>query len=406
MKKIVIFVTLALVLAFAAPVFANPFTDVPADHWAYDAISKLAADGIINGNTDGTFTGNKAMTRYQMATIVAKAMAASEANADKVSAEDQAALDKLATEFSAELNTLGVRVTALENKVGNVKFTGDARVRYTDNEVGSTSTQARVRLTATGMVNDNFTVQGRLTTGDYNLNTSANSATNVAFDRLLVKYDGKIADIVAGRQGATLGKATLLDDKNLDGVTLTAPIGKYTVTAMSGRVFDADEAKTELNAVQFDGVKLFDKVSLGAAYAKTDVKVGTDNYDAVSVYGDYALNNKIGFFGEFVKSNADDNNKAYYVGTSVKNIVNKTDLAVSYAQVEKDALVDGFNGKYTTHDLYNATGADKNEVVKVSLNHSLAKNTNLYADYTSMKAKGASVEDTATKVETGVQFKF
>ena len=76
-KTLVSALTTALVVGAASTTFAasNPFSDVPADHWAYDAVSQLAADGVIEGYGDSTFQGNKNITRYEMAQMVAKAMA-------------------------------------------------------------------------------------------------------------------------------------------------------------------------------------------------------------------------------------------------------------------------------------------------------------------------------------------
>ena len=48
--------------------------DVPKDHWSYAAIDMLVQDGIIEGNPDGTFEGGRAMSRYEMAAIVARAV--------------------------------------------------------------------------------------------------------------------------------------------------------------------------------------------------------------------------------------------------------------------------------------------------------------------------------------------
>ena len=53
---------------------ADSFSDVPKDHWSYQALDFLAKDGVVEGYADGTFQGNRAMTRYEMASIVAKAM--------------------------------------------------------------------------------------------------------------------------------------------------------------------------------------------------------------------------------------------------------------------------------------------------------------------------------------------
>ena len=70
---------LGVTTAFAA----NPFSDVTPDSWAYQSVSQLANAGIINGYPDGTFKGQKNITRFEMAQMIAKAMA----NQDRVNAE-------------------------------------------------------------------------------------------------------------------------------------------------------------------------------------------------------------------------------------------------------------------------------------------------------------------------------
>ena len=82
-KTLVSALTTALVVGAASTTFAaaNPFSDVPADHWAYDAVSQLAADGVIEGYGDTTFRGNQNITRYEMAQMIAKAMAKSDVSA-------------------------------------------------------------------------------------------------------------------------------------------------------------------------------------------------------------------------------------------------------------------------------------------------------------------------------------
>ena len=111
MKKLVL--VLVLVLAFALPVLANPFVDVPLNHWAYDSVQSLAAKGVIVGFPDGTFGGAKSLTRYEFAEATAKALAFVE-GMDVAAAEDVAILEKLAIEFADELASLGVTVADLE----------------------------------------------------------------------------------------------------------------------------------------------------------------------------------------------------------------------------------------------------------------------------------------------------
>ena len=84
--------------AFAAT--ADSFTDVPKDHWSYQALDYLAKEGVIDGMGDNTFQGGRTMTRYEMASIVAKAMQKGGGTFG-----DQAVLDKLAAEYSGEIDT-------------------------------------------------------------------------------------------------------------------------------------------------------------------------------------------------------------------------------------------------------------------------------------------------------------
>lgn len=77
MKKLLGLSTAAIIMSTAGVVSAasNPFSDVPADSWAYDAVATLSADGVIDGYPDGTYKGGNTMTRFEMAQIVARAMA-------------------------------------------------------------------------------------------------------------------------------------------------------------------------------------------------------------------------------------------------------------------------------------------------------------------------------------------
>ena len=159
---------------------ANPFVDVPSDSWAYKSVVELADAGIIQGVDGQYFQGNRNITRYEAAEMVAKAMA----HMDKASVEQRALINKLADEYADELNNLGVRVSALENRVGNVKLTGDARIRYryqdtyklTDNN-GKVLKDAKGNDKVAGKKNDN--------SWDYRIRVRANAQVN---DRTKVTY--------------------------------------------------------------------------------------------------------------------------------------------------------------------------------------------------------------------------
>lgn len=186
-KSLVAVMTAALALgsvsAFAA---GNPFADVPTDHWAYDAVAQLAADGVVEGYGDTTFKGNKSITRYEMAQMVARAMAKQPA-----SGTDKALIDRLAAEFADELSSLGVRVAALERNADFMKWNGEARFTYEDHRgengagFGNTNTnELKLRLLPTAEVNKNWAVKARL---DANLNTKNDSTANIEAKQIYTK---------------------------------------------------------------------------------------------------------------------------------------------------------------------------------------------------------------------------
>lgn len=103
----------ALMLTTSFVMADNAFSDVTPDDWSYKAVSQLADEGVIDGYPDGTFKGNKNITRYEMGQIVARLMA----KEDTLTADQKATLDKLSTDYAGELDNLGVRVDKLENQV-------------------------------------------------------------------------------------------------------------------------------------------------------------------------------------------------------------------------------------------------------------------------------------------------
>ncbi|QJW45235.1 hypothetical protein HA075_05105 [bacterium BFN5] len=170
MKKSICLLNLVTMLVISSTsVLAAPqqssFSDVPAKHWAYDAITKLAQDGIINGYADGTFRGDRTMTRYEIAEIVANAMTKEE----KANAEDKALINKLAAEFNSELTKLDAKVNKVDQRVtkleDKISFSGSDTVRWVkwDNATapGFTHfkngvTQNNFMLMAAAKVNENI----------------------------------------------------------------------------------------------------------------------------------------------------------------------------------------------------------------------------------------------------------
>mgnify|MGYP000605091050 FL=1 len=236
-KTLVSALTTALVVGAASTTFAaaNPFSDVPADHWAYDAVSQLAADGVIEGYGDTTFRGNQNITRYEMAQMIAKAMAKTD-----VSAADKALIDKLAAEFSDELNNLGVRVSNLERNADNVKWNGQARYRYWsqryENEKGSkdkkNADQMNFRLEPSAEVNNNWHVKARI---DAFTDSSKDTDATVKLVRVWAQGDYKNFQVKLGKLPFySTETAGMLLDNQFSGAQVTFG-NQLKLTAEAGR---------------------------------------------------------------------------------------------------------------------------------------------------------------------------
>ena len=166
-KTLVSALSAALVIGAASTTFAaaNPFSDVPRDHWAYDAVTQLAADGVVEGYGDGTYRGDRNITRYEMAQMVAKAMAK-----DNLSSSDRTLVDRLAAEFADELNNLGVRVSKLEKNADMVKWNGKLEYTYTsertetarDGKTKKNDDNLLFRLEPSAEINSHWHVNARL----------------------------------------------------------------------------------------------------------------------------------------------------------------------------------------------------------------------------------------------------
>lgn len=145
---------------------ANPFTDVSSDDWAYQAVASLSDQGVIDGYPDGTFRGDKHVTRYEIAQIVARLMA----KEDTLNASQQETLAKLSSQYANELKDLGVRIAELEKKRGATDLITELRVqsidRYDDVFKGKKHNEisTRVRLNTITPVNDRVHLYGQIET--------------------------------------------------------------------------------------------------------------------------------------------------------------------------------------------------------------------------------------------------
>ncbi|WP_278673476.1 S-layer homology domain-containing protein [Acidaminococcus fermentans] len=237
MKKSLVF-AMAMALGVSATAFAaNPFSDLPAGHWAYGAVAKLAAAGVVDGYPDGTFKGDKTMTRYEMAQIVAKALAKGAIGAD----------DKLVSEFADELDNLGVRVAKLEKNADNVKITGNFRFHHraasggrvkaaNDEGVADRSdTKLRSRLFFTGEVNDNWHYVGMLQNMQNLEGKNESGDSDTEFQRAYLTGNIGVVDITAGRFNDFIADGNVFDDR-ADAVRAGVKFGQGYFSAAWGKL--------------------------------------------------------------------------------------------------------------------------------------------------------------------------
>ena len=345
---------------------ANPFVDVPSDSWAYKSVVELADAGIIQGVDGQYFQGNRNITRYEAAEMVAKAMA----HMDKASVEQRALINKLADEYADELNNLGVRVSALENRVGNVKLTGDARIRYIHQSEGDKITSDkinnvygenkngdkvvnkatkndnswsyRVRVRANAQVNDRTKVTYGISSDNKNFadNKAATDEPNDIYTDLAnidYNFGGNNWDLLVGRYNYKMGgdrSYGFLFGDTFDGAQLKYQNDKFAATAGYGKFKAGDIAGTE----DMDGVKTgYGELegffgggrtagsAIGVYYndftvAGSDAKeVARDSFafdDAWGAYGSLNLGkwNLLANYEKYNSTNSSDNDPEVWVG--------------------------------------------------------------------------------------------
>ena len=414
---------------------ANPFVDVPTDSWAYKSVVELADSGIIQG-VDGThFEGGRNITRYEAAEIVAKAMA----HMDKASVEQRALINKLADEYADELNSLGVRVSALENKVGNVKLSGDARIRFQNQDKGvrnpegvknDNSFDYQVNLVAEAQVNDRTKVTYGLTTDDVSFgdNTAASDSSVNPYTSLAnVEYQaGSHVTLLAGRYDYQIGNGLGLQySDTFDGAQATFTSGNVSLTGGYGKFKkDSDFEDNNMQNLKAGYASLdgtFGNVGAGVYYTQFNhsgsSEVGPDSPTTLAaanldnIFGGYLSLNfgeKWNLLGDYQKVSKDKETstdqdadlwgaKLTY-GAADQEVKGSWDAWVEYIESDPNALY-GSTGSWRSGDLI-----DNVKSWGVGVDYTLGKNVVL----TVAQSFGSEAKDGSNDPEelTDVELNF
>ena len=409
MKKILAIAAVAALTAGVSAYAANPFSDVSTDDWAYQAVSDLSDQGVVEGYPDGTFKGERNITRYELAQIIARLMA----KEDQLNAEQRATLDKLAGEYADELANLGVRVSNLEKKVGNLYWSGDARMRYQDlgkDQDGKSqeSWNGRMRINVKGQVNDSTYVQGRFL-NEMNFKDSKSSYTSM--DQLYVNHNfGKDVSVRLGRQPIAFGNQTgwlYNANEGYDGAQVAYNNGKLSLTTGFGQ-FNKSNLKNEAleaygdvygfnkddsnradfyfarGAYDFDFAKLgVDYISFQDKVAETETKAFKPELLGVNLNIPVQQFNVFGEYWKNTTAPSDTEDSAWNAGLSYGAANWKKpgtwDLSVAYNKVG-NAVYFGGTGLQTSALGY-LTDAKKVTYWNALANVTLQKNVQLHAEY-------------------------
>ena len=399
MKKFLAAVAMIAALAMAAPAMAaptNPFMDVPQGHWAYDAVALLASRGIVSGYPDGAFKGAQPATRYEMASVVARALVT--IDAEKASKQDLELLKKLVMEFKDELDALGVkvdkidkRVAVLEDGIGGWKIRGifrfDAKFAnstdnnkyyYNENGLKNDFEKERFRLFLTKQIDENTYFYAQYRTGSNGSgapegNDGRGDLQNMRWSHLYINtklpYD---VDFRVGRftvdfeddYGLYIDNDAVFGDYRTDGFRAVKKWDNFKATAIIGRngAYDRDDGVSENKAGNMMNYVLdlnytAEKWFLGATGywwqydGESNVDYNAHNYGiyagyhftpAVALKGIYYAQ---GFDEGWGKGNNDDP-KAWKAILDVKQEALKfTSLWVEYSQ--QDNTFEGINDRYS-----------------------------------------------------------
>ena len=390
MKKILAIAAAAALTAGVSAFAANPFSDVTPDDWAYQAVSDLSDQGVVEGYPDGTFKGERNVTRYEIAQIVARLMA----KEDQLNGEQQAALNKLAGEYADELDTLGVRVSNLEKKAGNIYWSGDARMRYQDKALDKDAWTGRMRINVKGQVNDSTYVQGRLTT-NMDFRKAGTDESKTYMDTLFVNHGfGKNVNVKLGRYANNFGDQggwLYGDSNNFDGAEISYSNGKLWLATGFGQFNGSGYANVKTDDAYYArGAYDFGFARLGVDYLtfKGDQNKYRDTFDGELLGANLTVPvGEFRAFGEYWKNTTWENgyDTAWNAGIGYGKLNLKKPgsfaIDVAYNDVDEGIFFGGAGLQTDVLNYLTKTSATNVSFWNVMAGVALQKNVYLHGEY-------------------------
>lgn len=424
-KKLIIGSALALTLSLGAPALAAPttLTDVPKNHWSYDAVTYLVQAGVIEGYGDKTFRGDKTMTRNEMAEVVYKAMLSQ----GKANIAQKALIDKLASEYALEMNkinTMDTRLSAVEQNQSNIKFTGSLlmqqKIKSMTNDpsqVGWSSAQFQFRLNGTAKVDDKTTLGVRLVnvapTKDSFKDSTANYAglsggsggsttTNTTvFDRFFATTKLGIVKATLGRQAMEIDSEDVIVDSaffSYDGAKIAWTSNNVNFDIKHGRL------ARDVRGYAFDGRAgdVAEDIAAGkkATYASAFSNVDVESINVSSKNGKLKWN--VGA-AEFRNWKIGSNLLKYYYGYTGWQFDRKFSVGAEYG---KNQIASEGGRFWTAKAVYGSQALKKKNDQNITFQYwDLQKNA-LYTAYTSIDTVDEGNSHAAKTVDMSYRYAF
>ena len=444
MKKsmLILFSVLLIMSSIGTALAAADFSDVPARHWAYDAVKQLQQEGLFDGYGDGTFGGDKPLTRYEFAVVTARGLQ----NYTRASAQQKVLLDKLSVEFAAELNNIGVRLNKLEKNQPNLKFSGIAEVRYTSQDNNGTVASSvggayRLRLNGVAKVDNNTSLGLRVTSGvtkagtkykyagstftGFGSTSAADDNKNtVTLDRVFLTSTIGAVNTTIGAQELKLGTTAFIVDNgytSFDGAKFETKFGDINLVGNWGRqqkngataagykigtngtiVATAAIPATTIDIASLEASVKNGKLTYGAGYATLKDRGDVHTTLAEYLYGNanYVFEPNFSLGGEYVQNQQFDTDKNAW--TAIATIGDQAivkggqkNLVIKYYSVGKNSI-----SRLTSYNLQNKakSGTEASDVrnlkgLNITYNYGFSPNLSAYVAYQKLTDKEAVAGD-------------
>ncbi len=329
---------------------SNPYADVPAGDWSYQAVANLVHQGLVRGCSDANFDKNQILTRNEMAVLVAKAMS----KENQADAKSKADIDQLVSEYAKELKAIGVEDSKLgtpeaaapavqkkDSKWDRLTFDGSGRIRFdkgrttgvTASRPGSNGTYTpnshiNLDINYAYKVNDDWTVKGESEYGrQMNYGAENQTLQNSVFEQLyLTGPVGQGTSVKTGRYSVFSPLGMVYDDKVTGGQVRYAANG-FAVTVDGGKATSTDDstsyASQNYASILFDA-PMGKTSNFHAGYYRIggNINQAQNANDTIGYYSlgfDTKLAENLRLDANYSKSNADD---SYASTQTVKSTAN------------------------------------------------------------------------------------